>query len=202
MADVTGYRHAAWDTPWWVSPNREQGRFHRPFQSPTQYLCLHPLGPHAELLRHLGAESADDLDTIRLRLWGGKVTLDDLVRIDFDNAGDFGLTPEELVGDDYNPTQAVADDLRNQDRPGLVAPSAALPGTDIVVLFGPRMLSPFLFDPVDPLDQIATAHAAEESQPAPEILPLVRWFGVDHAGVVEWRNTGTAPVFLDPPVMP
>ena len=106
------------------------------------------------------------------------------------NADDFGITPEELVGDDYDPTQTLASRLRADGVPGLVAPSSALPGTESVTLFGPRTLSPFLFAPIDPDDQLATAHTAEKSRPADEVVPLVRWFGDAHAGLAEWRATG------------
>lgn len=201
MTRTIGYRHAAWDTPWWASPNREQGRFHRTLEAPTQYLCLHPLGVPAELLRHLGVAVVDDLDTINLRLWAAKLELDGLTRIDFDNANDFGITPDELVGEDYDPTQTLAHRLRATGVPGLVTPSAALPGTEIVTLFGARTLSPFLFAPIDPDDQLATAHVAEKSRPADEVVPLVRWFGTPHVGLAEWQATGIAPVLLDPIVV-
>jgi len=198
MPLVTAYRHAPWDTPWRASPNREQGRFHRALDSPTQYLCLHPLGVAAELLRHLGAAAAEDLDTIALRLWAAKVDLDGLTRIDFDRCTGFGITPAELVGDDYGPTQALAERLRGGGAAGLIAPSAALPGTEMVILFGPRILSPFLFDPVDPDDQLATAHAAERARPADEVVSLVRWFGDAHVGLAEWQAGGVMPVLVDP----
>jgi RES domain len=200
MTEAIGYRHAAWDTPWWVSPNRSAGRFNRPLEVPTQYLCLHPLGAAAEWLRHLGRDAAADLDLMYMRLWAATVDLHDLVRVSFGNAADFGLEPDELISDDYEPTQVLARRLRDAGTPGLVAPSAALPGTEIAVLFGPRVLAPYFFAPVDPLDQVATAHVAERSKPADEVVPFVRWFGEDHAGLQEWRATGTVRVLADPPV--
>jgi len=59
-------------------------------------------------------------------------------------------------------------------------------------------LSPYLVDPVDPLDQFATARSAERSTPAAEVLPYVRWIGDHHAGLDAWRASGVDTAFLDP----
>src|SRR5690606_33389893 len=42
------WRLAAWDTPFWVHPNRAAGRFNPPATGPVQYWSLHPLTPWAE----------------------------------------------------------------------------------------------------------------------------------------------------------
>ncbi|GIU84517.1 MAG: hypothetical protein KatS3mg008_1292 [Acidimicrobiales bacterium] len=159
------YRSADWDTPWWVQPNRGPGRFHTVNSLPTQYLSDHPLTVFAERLRHLGQAFVADLHTARWRCWAMKIEVTHLEVIDFDNARSFGISPDELVGDDWKPCQDLARRLREEGVPGLVVPSAALPGTRNIVLFGPRVASPFLLGPVDLDIDVPTAHTAEEATP-------------------------------------
>lgn len=103
---ITGYRHAAYDTPWWANPSRRPGRYHGPGDPPTQYLSLHPLGPAAEMLRHhVGPASIQDADTVLLNLWAAQVSQDGVITVDFETCGQFGITPEDLVDEDYRPCQ-------------------------------------------------------------------------------------------------
>ena len=100
----TVFRHAAYDTPWRALPSPVQGRFHRAGQDIVQYLSLHPLGPAAEMLRHnLGPDG--DLDDVLLNLWTATVEVDGVTRIDFDDCAAYGITADQLVGEDYRPTQ-------------------------------------------------------------------------------------------------
>ena len=64
----TAFRHAAYDSPWWAFPSARSGRFNRATQDTVQYLCLHPLGPAAEMLRHNVGPSGDP-DEVILNLW-------------------------------------------------------------------------------------------------------------------------------------
>lgn len=193
------HRSADWDTPWWVRPNRAEGRWNRPGAGPVQYLCDHPLGPVAERLRHLGRDVLADVRTLRWRTWVMRVPTGDLLTIGFDDAHRFGLEPADLVSDDWAPCQALADRLAARGVPGIIVPSAALPGVSVVVLFGPRVAAPLLATPVDPGVDVPTAHAAEWSVPAAEILGAVRWWGEPHAGLQAWME-GDRHRFRDPPV--
>ncbi len=67
LASIVAYRFASWDTPLWINENRSEARFNRVGDPPTQYLCLHPLGPHAELLRSQGIRDAHELADVRMR---------------------------------------------------------------------------------------------------------------------------------------
>ena len=196
LSTQTLFRHAAWDNPWWVNENRNAGRYNYPGRESTQYLCWHPLGVTAEFLRHLGPEAAGDLEEMRLRLWAMQVDLAGLPEVTFDNAESFGVTAEDLVTDNYAATQKLAQSLRADGHAGLVAPSAALPGTRISVLFGPRLLSSWQRTPLDEL-QVATAHAMD-GFPVIEVVPYVRWFGDSHASLEQWRATGSFDPFDDP----
>ena len=191
------YRSADWDTPWRVGPNRGAGRYNRAGSDPTQYLSEHPLAVFAERLRSLGRAAVADLETIRWRCWAMEVRTDDLTVIDLDAAPAYGITPEELVGDDWGPCQELADRRRAAGDRGLIIPSAALPGTKNIVLFEPRVASPFLLPAVDPAVDSPTAHTAEQSVAPSEVVPLVRWIGDPHSGLVAWRHGHDAP-FVDP----
>jgi hypothetical protein len=120
-----------------------------------------------------------------------------LERITFDNAPTFGLAASDLVDDDYTQTQSLGDYLRSTGRAGLIAPSAALPGTEILVLFGPRLRLDYLADPVDP-GQLQSAHITD-GVPVEEVVSSIRWFGTPHSGLAAWEASGTIAAFEDPP---
>jgi hypothetical protein len=128
-------------------PNSGEGRFHRAGQDTAQYLSLHPLGPAAEMLRHnIGPDG--DPDDVVLNLWAAVVDIDDVTRVDFADCEVYGHTVDELVGDDYKPTQAFGDAVRASRATAMVVPSAALPGTHNLIVFGVRLLHPFLWEPL------------------------------------------------------
>jgi FXSXX-COOH protein len=137
--------------PLWVTPNVVDGRFNGatplagaapPGARPVQYLCLHPLGPLAEAIRH---DETGLPEAIRRNLFVGYVRLRRVLHVDIPAASDMGIEPEALVGDDYAVTRNWLDGIL-QSLPrleGLRVPSAALPGTENLVLFGARRPSPY-----------------------------------------------------------
>ncbi|HYP22357.1 MAG TPA: RES domain-containing protein [Actinomycetota bacterium] len=200
MADIVAYRIAGWDTPFWVSPNRWPRRFNKAGRGPVQYWALHPLGPLAEVLRAQGLRSPDALQELRLRVWVSRVKVRKVEEVNFDNAGDYGLEPQHLISDDYGACQELGDRcLREGDSPEVLeVPSAALPGTRNLVMFGPRVAVPYLIDPIGPTD-VPTSICAEGSRAPAELLPLVRHLGEPHTEFEAWR-TGTAFAFAEPDI--
>jgi RES domain-containing protein len=192
----TVFRHAAYDSPWWAFPSARPGRFNRARQDTVQYLCLHPLGPAAEMLRH-NVGQGGDADEVILNLWTAVVDVSDVRRVDFDECATYGCTPDELVGDDYAPTQLLADEVRASGASALVVPSAALPGTHNLILFGVRVLHPFLWQPFAP-EEIPTGHLTDGARVAAEAAGHVRWFGTDHSSLGQWKKTGNYDLFDDP----
>lgn len=193
------YRLAAWDTPAWVGANPEGGRFNHPAAGPTQYWSLHPLTPWAEHLRREGIDDQLGLHDLRHRIWAGRVEEGGLLEVTFDRASQAGIGPEELVDDDWGACQDWAGRLRRQGVPGIVVPSAALPGTRNLVLFGARVVAPYLPDPVDPEVDLPAAPAAERATTLSTLLPLVRYRGRPHAELEAWR-AGRPYAFSEPPV--
>jgi hypothetical protein len=190
------FRHAAYDSPWWAFPSSRPGRFNRARQDTVQYLCLHPLGPAAEMLRHNVGEDGV-ADEVILNLWTAVVDVSDVKRVDFDECATYGCTPDELVGDNYAPTQLLADEVRASGASAMVVPSAALPGTHNLILFGVRVLHPFLWQPFAP-EEIPTGHLTDGARVAAEVASRVRWFGSEHSAVEQWKATGSYDLFEDP----
>jgi hypothetical protein len=193
---LTVFRHAAYDTPWRASASSYSGRFHRAGADIVQYLSLHPLGPAAEMLRQNVGPSGDPDDVV-LNLWTAVVDIDDAKRVDFENCHAYGLTPDQLVGDDYTPTQKLADDIRADGAAAMIVPSAALPGTDNLILFGVRLLHPFLWEPIDP-EEISTGHLTDGARPPAEVRDHVRWVGAAHKAADQWKRTNEYDLFDDP----
>jgi len=193
---LTAFRHAAYDSPWWAIPSSRDGRFHRGRTEIAQYLSLHPLGRAAEMLRH-NVGPAGNPDDVLLNLWAALIDLDDVTAVDFKDCGGYGLTPDELVGDDYAPTQALADDVRGSGAIGMIVPSAALPGTYNPILFDVRVLNPYLSQPLTP-EEIPTGHLTDGARSPAEVFSNVRWLGAPHKALEQWKTTGNYDLFDDP----
>ena len=190
------FRRADYATPLRAIAAAQPGRWHDAGAgAPTQYLCLHPLGPLAELMRSQDLRTAEQVRAVRTRTWAVDVPLDGLLEITFANARDFGITADELVADDHAACRRLAAVLRTR-HPGLIVPSAALPGTRTVVLFGPRVAAPFLTVPVSGLDLPASI-TAQGGRPVTTLLERVCFRGERHAGLVAWTG-GRELTFLEP----
>jgi hypothetical protein len=193
---VIAYRHADYGTPLRVVPAIQGARYHRGTEAePTQYLCEHPLGPFAELMRNHDLRTDAQVLSLRVRTWALKVDIEDLPQITFENAGDFGIGAADLVADNPEPCRALAERLR-PDVAGVVVPSGALPGTRNVVLFGPRVAEPYLVEPISPIDVPAgiTAHGA---RPVRTLIGIVRYHRDRHRALEAWRR-GDSFFFEEP----
>ena len=190
------YRFAAYATPLRTVPAWQPARFSRGDEDePTQYLALHPLGPLAELMRNAELRAPEQIRAISTRTWALEVPIDDLPEITFATADQFGLSPDQLIDDDYTPCQDLAQRVRTE-LDGLIVPSAALPGTRNVVLFGPRVAAPYLTRPVSQLD-IPASITADGAHPPPSLTSVVRFAGDRHAALDAWRN-GSEFRFAEP----
>jgi len=193
---VICYRFAAYATPLRTVPASQPARFNLGDEDePTQYLSLHPLGPLAELMRNADLRTPEQVRAVRVRTWAVDVPLDELPQISFDNADGFEITAEELVRDDRSACQQLAGRLRGQT-PGVIVPSAALPGTQNVVLFGPRVAAPYLTEPVSTLD-IPASMTAADARPLVSLLDIVRFLGDRHPALEAWQR-GTNFPFVEP----
>lgn len=79
----------------------------------------------------------------------------------------------------------------------MVVPSAALPGTHNLMLFGVRLLQPYLWAPPTD-DEIATGHLTDGARPTAEVVAHVRWRGTAHTAAEQWKAPGSYEPFADP----
>lgn len=191
---LTAFRLASWRRPLRTEPSRVPGRFHvATDEDATQYLCLHPLGPWAEFLR---GEDLREVDHIRQRVWALRLRVRGLVRLGFAEAAAHGLRPGDLVSDDHRACRRLAARLRDAGAAGAIVPSAALPGTENVVLFGARVSSPWTVEPLGPID-LPAGLTADAARPPARLVGAVRYRGDAHRGLEAWRG-GEELVFAEP----
>ena len=134
------YRASTYDVPLWVSPNRRAGRWNHAGVDCTQYACLDAEAPYAELLRNEDLRDEDAAQQLRTILWELRVEEGAIVDYStFERAEQAGFPPEALIDDDHERCRAEAEWLKRHNVRGVLAPSAALPGSTTLTLFGPRV---------------------------------------------------------------
>lgn len=180
------YRAATYDVPLRVSPNRRSGRWNIAGKGCAQYFCTDAEAPYAEMLRseHLRTEAEASL--FRTVLWQIHVNEGAIVDYStFERADSAGFPAEALVEDDHERCQAEAEFLQSHGVRGLLSPSAALPGSVNLTLFGPRVevewttraqLASML-----PVQRLAEGH------PPPGLTSRTRYRGDAHSGLAEYR---------------
>jgi hypothetical protein len=172
---VICYRHCDYRTPLRSSfqAQRRPGRYHRGNEEePTQYVCLHPLGPHAEAIRRYDARTPADARVLDLRTWALDVDIRELVEVPFADA---------WVADDYTACHDLADTMRESGRAGMIVPSAALPGTRNVVVFGGRTATPYDLSRLG-ATEVSASITGEHGCALQALIELVRFRGEPHPG--------------------
>lgn len=191
LVDRVAFRWADYDTPFWARPNRSAGRWNALGDGPTQYWCLDPLAPWAELIRHEDLREEADLDLLRATLWAARWSVGPLADLGtFESAAAWGVAARVLVDDDQRACRALAAELRALGFAGLLAPSAALPGSVTLVVFRPRILAPFDANPR--LSAYVPAEVAAIGRPRRGLAGRVRPLGARHAGAEEFRQRSAA----------
>jgi len=194
--ELVCYRAAAYRTPirarghGWES----SGRYHDPGGPATQYFSLHPLGSWAEAIRNQRCGTVEAALEARLPVWAIRVVLDEApLLVDFDAAAAGGLphpiAPEALVAEDPTACRALAKAHRaDPAAPKLLrVPSAALPGTENLVILGARRGIEYLARP-HRSTQIPHACAAAGGHSPRGLFPHVRLRGRPHAGLAAWKR--------------
>src|SRR5207249_486426 len=108
---------------------------------------------------------------LRLRMWVLRIPAEEIFDLNYDSAPELHLEPHQLISDDYGACQDLGDRCRTDAAlPKILrVPSAALPGTRNIVIFGARVAVEYLREPIDEMD-IPTTVAAENAQPLATLL--------------------------------
>jgi hypothetical protein len=136
------FRYSNYDTPFWVRPNPDEGRWHRQGDGPTQYLSVTVEGAWAELMWAESLRAEAEVALVRMSMWVAELELHRIADYrTFEEAGRAGFPPDALIDEDYSRCQEEGGRLRDAGYQGVLAPSAALPGSLNLTLFGPRIAS-------------------------------------------------------------
>ena len=179
------YRATSYDVPLWVNPNRRSGRWNIAGEGATQYMSLDAEAPYADVLRHEDLRSEEEASHYSTTLWQLQIDSDLIVDYrTFELADAAGFDAGALVEDDHARCQQEAKWLIGQGARGVLSPSAALPGSVGLTLFGPRVHVPWgakveLASSI-PAQRLATGH------PPIGLTPRVRYFGQPESRLVHY----------------
>jgi RES domain-containing protein len=188
VPEITVYRAADYRTPVRDVPSADPGRFHDEHSPATQYFGLHPLGPAAEVIRRARIERVEQVRILQRRMWALRLDLPDgFPALDFDSAADAGIDPEALISDEYAECQRFATRVRGEGWPGFIAPSAALPGTENIVVFDALVAIPYNALPLAGWEIPASMTVSRGVAPE-DLLRLTRRFEQPHPAFEAWRN--------------
>ncbi len=177
--DDVAFRYSNYDTPFWVRPNSEPGRWHLVGDEPTQYLSTTVEGAWAELIRAAEISSEPEVAMVRMPIWAAEIHLKCLADYStFERAEAAGFPPEALVDEDYALCQFEGRRLRRAGFQGILSPSAALPETTNLTIFGARIASSWKARPVLASSIPATEIAV--GSPPEGIVDRVRQRGAVH----------------------
>jgi len=192
------HRYSSYDTPFWVRESSHPGRWHRPGDGPTQYLSLSTDGAWAELIRNEELRTEDEVAMVSVSMWAVLIEEGVIANYSsFERAERSGFDPAALVSENYEQCQSEGVRLRKEGFSGVVAPSAALPGTLNVTLFGARMMS--TWDQPQFLASSIPATIITRGAPPTGLLPRVRHLGTPHTGLVEYlADRVQKPTATDP----
>lgn len=173
------YRATSYDVPLWVSPNRRSGRWNIAGEQCAQYLCLDAEAPFAEIVRHEDLRTAEAMSHYRTTIWQLQVQEGAVVDYSsFELAEAAGFEAQALVEDDHERCQAEARRLIAEGARGLLSPSAALPGSTNLTLFGPRVCVPWNITTA--LASSVRAQPLATGHPPSDLTGRVRYFGQPH----------------------
>jgi hypothetical protein len=179
------YRATSYDVPLRVAENRRASRWNFIGSGTTQYTCLDSEAPFAEMLRHEDLRLEKEAATFRASLW--QLRVNEGVVVDyssFEKAEGAGFPPEALVDDDHEYCQREAQRLASLGAGGVLGPSAALPGSVNLTLFGPHV--PIQWTANVEISTAIPAQPLATGQPPVGLVNRVRYYGDSHSGLVQY----------------
>lgn len=189
--NCVAYRATSYDVPLWVNPNRRSGRWNLTQSAPTQYMALDAEAPFAEILRHEDLRTEAAASHYSTTLWQLRIESELIADYSsFERADAAGFDAQALLADDHERCQAEAQWLAGQGARGVLSPSAALPGSVNLTLFGPRVSMPWgtavrLASSI-PAQRLPTGH------PPHGLTQRVRYFGQPEPRLEAYLAKGAA----------
>lgn len=183
----TVFRVTTYDVPLWVLPNRRAGRWNRAGEGSTQYACLDAEAPFAEMLRGQDLRTEAGAKAFRTILW--QLRVDEGAIVDyrtFEKAAAAGYPPAALVDDDHERCRVEADRLRQLGVGGVLSPSAALPDSITLTLFGPRV--PVAWETPVTLASMVPAQRLLEGSAPPGLVDRTRFYGAPHRALQAYES--------------
>jgi hypothetical protein len=153
----------------------------------TQYLALDAEAPFAEMLRHEDLRNEELAAMYKTTIW--QLCVDEGSVVDystFEKAEAAGFPAEALIEDDHERCQAEAQRLTGLGVNALLSPSAALPGSVNLTLFGPRVEIDWNADVT--LASTLPAQRLTTGSPPRGLVSRVRFFGMPHSGLVAFAQ--------------
>ena len=187
------------------TPLQDSGRWHREGEGYAQYMSLSALGAWAEYARYGSIRNKALAPKVKRDLWVVFVRESHIADLStFDKYEACGLDPVIAVQLDRAPAQALADDLRAEGFRGILSPSAALPNTLNLTIFGERYEKELRTDLAawrnpDP-DSWLPVQIASRRGPMPEELCTETVFeDKKHESYRDWLISKRRPLPADPP---
>jgi len=115
-------------------PAVTDGRYHRRGATGVWYASDQEQASWSELFRHFADDGVDPFE-VRRRTGRVRVSLEVLDLTSAQVRDHLGITEDDLVGDDYGISQDIAIAAEHAGFEGILAPSAALPGRQTLVVF-------------------------------------------------------------------
>jgi RES domain-containing protein len=174
------YRATTYDTPLWVLPNSRQGRWSHPQDSTiAQYCALDVAGAVAELVRSEDLRDVEEARELRVSIW--ELRVDEGAIVDFsdpEQVEEQGFSWAGLLTDEWDECQAEGLEIVAGGGRGVLAPSASLPGSRCLTLFGPRTEIAWKSEPRLAI-QIPARHIFR-GEPGNGVVRDTRFFGDRH----------------------
>jgi RES domain-containing protein len=184
------FRATTYDTPLWVSPNSRQGRWSHPQDGTiAQYMALDVAGALAEMVRSENLRTYEEARELRVSIW--ELRVDEGAIVDFSSprlAEEQGFAWEELLSDRWDECQAEGREIATAGGRGVLAPSASLPGSRCLTLFGPRTEIAWSAEPRLAI-QIPSRHILR-GEPGTGLVRDTRFFGDAHPELTGATNHG------------
>lgn len=179
------------------APTQESGRSHRQGEGYVQYMSLEPAGAWCELVRREEIRDHHRRRAVRRNLW--RITVQEREIADLSNFDAFeecGLDPGISVGPRAK-AQALGVKLREAGYRGVLSPSAALPGTVNLAVFGERYeieIATGTEHPgnPDPSLWFPALLIAPSAHPPAQAMSQTCYRGDTHPGLADWRGSKPA----------